>query len=237
MVTATLVQRKLIAMTKLIPMFLGVFSILMCGAQTKNEMPNVAQRKTLGILIFKNAEVLDFAGPFEVFSVSNQIHNNTLFDVRVIAKNKEPIVAMNGLSINPDHSFEDAPQLDILVISGGMGASLVVNDQEALQWIDKVIEESELTMSVCTGAAILAKLGRLDDRPYCTHNTVYPFIEKMTPSAKPQKDKRYIQSDDRLFTSAGISAGIDLSFHIVEKLYGKEVARNTAAYMEYKGYE
>lgn len=237
MVTITLVSRKFIAMTKLIPMLLGVLSILPCGAQNKNDDPITEQRKTVGILIFKNAEVLDFAGPFEVFSVSNQIHNNTLFDVRVIAKTKDPVVAMNGLSVNPDHSFEDAPHLDILIISGGMGASLVVKDPESLQWIDKVISNSELTMSVCTGAAILAKLGRLDNKPYCTHNTVYPFIEKMTPSAKPQKDKRYVQSDKKLFTSAGISAGIDLSFHIVATLYGKEVAKNTATYMEYKGYE
>ena len=224
-------------MTKLISMFLCLLSLLPCEAQLKNNEPNAIERKTVGILIFKNAEVLDFAGPFEVFSVSNQIHNNTLFDVRVIAKTKDPVIAMNGLSVNPDHSFEDAPHLDILIISGGMGASLVVKDPASLQWIDKVIANSELTMSVCTGAAVLAKLGRLDNKPYCTHNTVYPFIEKMAPSAKPQKEKRFIQSDERLFTSAGISAGIDLSFHIVETLYGKEVAKNTAAYMEYKGYE
>ncbi|WP_282041014.1 DJ-1/PfpI family protein [Winogradskyella flava] len=195
------------------------------------------KKRTVGILIFKNAEVLDFAGPFEVFSVSNQIHNNKLFDVSVVAKTKEPIVAMNGLSVNPDYSFEDAPTFDILIISGGMGASLVVKDKEALKWIDKAVKKSELTMSVCTGAAILGKLGLLEGKPYCTHNTVYPFIEKMVPTAKPQKEKRFIQSDEKLYTSAGISAGIDLSFHIVEKLHGKEVASNTAQYMEYKGYK
>jgi len=203
----------------------------------KSEFESQSKKRVVGILIFKNAEVLDFAGPFEVFSVASQIHNYELFDVKVIAKTKEPIVAMNGLSVNPDYSFEDAPELDILIISGGMGASLVVNDEASLDWVSKTVEKSELTMSVCTGAAILAKLGMLDDKPYCTHNTVYPFIEKMVPSAKPQKDQRFIQSDTKLYTSAGISAGIDLSFHIVEKLFGKEVAKNTAAYMEYKGYE
>lgn len=224
-------------MTKFIPLLVCALSVFTSSSQSNENTRIEKQKKTVGILIFKNAEVLDFAGPFEVFSVSNQIHNDELFDVRMIAKTKEPVVAMNGLSVNPDHSFEDAPQLDILIISGGLGASLVVKDQESLQWIDKVIADSELTMSVCTGAAILAKLGRLDDRPYCTHNTVYPFIEKMAPSAKPQKDKRFIQSNERLFTSAGISAGIDLSFYIVGRLYGKEVAKNTAVYMEYKGYE
>jgi transcriptional regulator GlxA family with amidase domain len=194
-------------------------------------------KRTVGILIFEKAEVLDFAGPFEVFSVSNQIHNDSLFDVKVIAKTKEPVKAMNGLTVVPDYSFEDAPNLDILIISGGIGAGLVVKDEESLKWIKKVIEKSELTMSVCTGAAILAKLGLLDGKPYCTHNTVYSFIEDMTPTAKPQKEERFIKSDTKLYTSAGISAGIDLSFHIVETLYGKEVAKNTATYMEYKGYE
>ncbi|MEN1786138.1 MAG: DJ-1/PfpI family protein, partial [Bacteroidota bacterium] len=194
------------------------------------------QKKTVGIFIFTNAEVLDFAGPFEVFSVANQIHNDALFDVRIIAKTTDPILAVNGLSINPDHAFEDAPELDILILSGGMGASLVIKDKVSLAWVKKAVAESELTLSVCTGAAILAKLGLLHDKPYCTHHTVYPFIEKMDPTAYPQKEKRYVQSDTKLYTSAGISAGIDLSFHIVETLYGKEVATNTAHYMEYKGY-
>lgn len=201
------------------------------------ESESDTKKRTVGILIFDNAEVLDFAGPFEVFSVSSQIHNDEFFDVHMIAKTKEPISAVNGLSVNPDHSFEDAPELDILIISGGMGASLLLQDDETLKWVRKTIEKSELTMSVCTGASVLAKLGMLDNKPYCTHHTVYSFIEKMAPTAQPQKDKRFIQSSEKLFTSAGISAGIDLAFHIVEKLHGKEVAKNTATYMEYKGYE
>ncbi|MDT0608471.1 DJ-1/PfpI family protein [Croceitalea rosinachiae] len=217
---------------------LASFGILKANKNDKVRLDSITEgKRTVGILIFKNAEVLDFAGPFEVFSVSNQIHNNELFEVSVVAKTKEPIIAMNGLSVNPDYSFKDAPDFDVLIISGGMGASLVAQDDEALNWVAKMVEKSELTMSVCTGAAILGKIGKLDDKPYCTHNTVYPFIEKMVPSAKPQKNKRFIQSDEKIFTSAGISAGIDLSFHIVEKFYGKEVAKNTANYMEYKGYE
>ncbi|WP_350293560.1 DJ-1/PfpI family protein [uncultured Croceitalea sp.] len=227
-------------MKKLLSLIIGIITLNLIQANVCGEVRIDSiekSKKIVGILIFKNAEVLDFAGPFEVFSVSNQIYNDELFDVRIIAKTKEPVIAMNGLSVNPDHSFADAPDIDILIISGGIGASLVVKDNEALQWIAKTIEKSELTMSVCTGAAILGKIGLLDGKPYCTHNTVYPFVEKMVPSAKPQKDKRFIQSDQKIYTSAGISAGIDLSFHIVEKLHGKEVAKNTADYMEYKGYQ
>lgn len=207
------------------------------ATETIEQETTQVKKRTVGIVIFENAEVLDFAGPFEVFSVASQIHNYEFFDVKVIAKNKAPVEAMNGLSVNPDYSFEDAPDFDILIISGGIGASFIVNDPEALEWVRGAVEKSELTMSVCTGAAILAKLGYLDDKKYCTHATVYPFIEKMVPSAKPQKELRFIQSDTKLYTSAGISAGIDLSFHIVETFYGKEAAANTAQYMEYKGYQ
>ncbi|MEM8895027.1 MAG: DJ-1/PfpI family protein [Bacteroidota bacterium] len=224
-------------MKKLIVSLLCAISFNITTAKDGSNPNDTDRKRTVGILIFENAEVLDFAGPFEVFSVSSQIHNGELFDVRMIAKTKEPISAVNGLSVNPDHSFEDAPELDILIISGGMGASLVVRDEESLNWVRSTVEKTELTMSVCTGAAVLAKLGMLDEKPYCTHHTVYPFIEQMVPSAKPQKEERFIQSDEKLYTSAGISAGIDLSFHIVEMLYVKVVAQTTATYMEYKGYE
>ena len=212
-----------------------ILLFLLSGTGFSQEIAST--KKTVGILIFKNAEVLDFAGPFEVFSVASQIHNDELFDVKVIAKTREPVHAVNGLSVNPDHSFEDAPMLDVLIISGGMGASLLLNDETTLNWVKNTVENAELTMSVCTGAAVLAKLEMLDGLPYCTHHTVYPFVEKLAPTALPQKEKRFTQSAERLYTSAGISAGIDLSFHIVEKFWGREVARNTATYMEYKGYE
>ncbi|MEM8845895.1 MAG: DJ-1/PfpI family protein [Bacteroidota bacterium] len=209
----------------------SVFSYKGTSATKKTE------KRTVGILLFDNVEVLDFAGPFEVFSVSSQLFDHAFFDVKMIAKTKDPIIAVNGLSVNPDYSFADAPDLDILIIPGGNGAGAVVKDEEALKWVEQVIQKTELTMSVCTGAAILAKLGHLDNKSYCTHHTVYSFVQSLAPTAKPEKNKRFVQSNEKLYTSAGISAGIDLSFHIVEKLHGKEVTENTAMYMEYKGYK
>jgi transcriptional regulator GlxA family with amidase domain len=114
-----------------------------------------------------------------------------------------------------------------------MGASLVLEDEISMEWGKTVAEQAEMTMSICTKAAILAKLGPLDDKPYGTHYTIYHFINELDPEARPQKEGRFVKSDEGLYTSAGISAGMDLSFHIVEKLCGKEVANNTAAYMEY----
>ena len=219
------------------------FSLLSCllvfclfSSPVKSDVPD-PKKRTVGILIFDNVEVLDFAGPFEVFSVSSQLYNYELFDVKMIAKTLDPVTAVNGLSVNPHYSIEDAPDLDILIIAGGMGAGAVVRDPEILQWVKKMVDKSELSMSICTGAAILAKLGFLDNKPYCTHNTVYSFVQTLAPTAIPKKEERFMKSGENLYTSAGISAGIDLSFHIVENLYGQEVAQGTAGYMEYKGYE
>lgn len=190
-------------------------------------------KRLVGILIFDQVEVLDFAGPFEVFSVASQVHNYELFDVRLIAKKKEPVTAVNGLSVNPHHSFKDAPPLDILVIAGGSGSSALLDDFETLSWVNNTVKSSEVSMSICSGARVLGILRHLDNKPYCTHHGVYNHMSELVPSGKPQYDKRFVESSKNLFTSGGISAGIDLSFHVVEKLHGEEVSKATAFYMEY----
>lgn len=194
-------------------------------------------KRTVGILVFKDVEVLDFAGPFEVFSVASQLQNDELFDVRLIAKKDEPVIAVNGLSVNPHYTFKDTPSIDILIIAGGSGTRTLLEDKETLQWVHKSIESTKLSMSICSGARLLGKLGHLEGKPYCTHAGVYNHMSELVPSGKPQYEKRFVQSAPNLYTSGGISAGIDLSFHIVEKLHGKEVAKATAIYMEYKGYK
>jgi len=213
-----------------------IYSIVLIGiCHFKSDAtPIKSEKRTVGILIFDQVEVLDFAGPFEVFAVSSQLYNQDLFEVKLIAKTKESITAVNGLSVNPHYSFEDAPELDILILPGGSGAGAVVKDAETLKWVDQVMAKTELTMSVCTGAAILAKLGHLDHKPYCTHHTVYAFTQHLAPTAMPEKGKRFVQSSEKVYTSAGISAGIDLSFHIVKQLHGEEVTQQTAQYMEYQ---
>ncbi len=190
-------------------------------------------KKNIGIFIFDNVEVLDFCGPFEVFSVASEINNFELFEVFTAAKTTEPILAVNGLSVNPKYSFQNAPHIDILIISGGAGTRQVINDDETLNWINKVHLDTEYTASICTGARILGKLGYLDHKPYVTHHQAYENLAEIAPLGIPIKNKRFIQSG-KIFTSGGISAGIDLSFHIVELVKGKIVAKETAAYMEYK---
>lgn len=190
-------------------------------------------KKNVGIFIFDNAEVLDFAGPFEVFSVTSELNNFELFDVFTIAKTKKAISAVNGLSVNPKYDFNDCPKIDILILAGGDGTNQVIKDEEVINWIAEQHKETEITMSICSGSRFLALIGALNNNPYCTHHQVYDDLKKLVPSGIPIKDKRFTQANEKTYTSGGISAGIDLSFHIIYKLHGKEIIENTAKYMEY----
>ena len=192
--------------------------------------------KQLGILIFDDVEVLDFAGPFEVFSVANQLSGYKLLEVYTFSQTTLPIRARNGLQVVPDHSINSLPPLDYLVLPGGDGTKKIVQNGSFIEEIKQQVLSSEWTMSVCSGSRILGKAGFLEHKPYCTHHEVYESIQEMVPSALPQPDLRFIQTDDRLWTAAGISAGIDLALHLTEVTFGKELALATAIYMEYTPY-
>mgnify|MGYP001177074054 FL=1 len=190
------------------------------------------KKRNVGILIFDNAEVLDFAGPFEVFSVTSELNNFEPFDVFTVGEKSTPISAVNGLSVNPRYNFNNCPRIDVLIIAGGSGTRKLMKNKKVLDWIDKVHQKTELTISICSGARLLGLLGLLDDKPYCTHHEVYEHMKEIVPTGKPQQKQRFIKAG-RIYSSGGISAGIDLSFHIVEKLLGEKTTKQTATYMEY----
>jgi len=192
--------------------------------------------QTIGIFLFDQVEVLDFAGPFEVFSVGSQLENYKNFKVITFSKDGQAINAVNGLSVNPDFGIENVPKLDYLVIPGGDGSKRVIQNELSMTGLAKLIESSLWTMTVCSGSRILAKLNLLNGKPYCTHHEVYESIALLSPLAIPQPKSRFIQSDPKLFTAAGISAGIDLSFHLLASTFGNKLAEDTAKYMEYTNY-
>ena len=192
--------------------------------------------KQLGIFIFEDVEVLDFAGPFEVFSVANQLSGYNLLNVHTFSYDTLPILTKNGLQVIPDHGIKTLSQLDYLVLPGGDGTKKVIQNATFIEDIKQRITSSEWTMTVCSGSRILGKAGFLDQRPYCTHHEVYENIQEMVPSALPQQQLRYVQTDTQLWTAAGISAGIDLALHLTEQTFGKELALATARYMEYTPY-
>lgn len=189
--------------------------------------------KNVGILIFDDAEVLDFAGPFEVFSVTNQINAERPFNVFTISKSGGIVSAVNGLRVQPDYSIDNHPKIDILIISGGQGTRSILGDRQLLDWISRIYASAGLTLSICSASRLVGKLGLLNDKCFCTHHEVYEHMAEIAPLALPQPEKRFTQSTDKLFTSGGISAGIDLSFHVISTLLGDAVAVRTAEYMEY----
>lgn len=191
-------------------------------------------KKNVGILIFDDAEVLDFAGPFEVFAVASEVHDFSLYDVFTVARHMKPVRAVNGLLVTPNYDFSNHPPIDILIVSGGQGTRALLRDQEHHDWLQRVHRTTEYTLSICSAARIFGALGLLDRKPYCTHHQVYDHLKELVPTGQPQNDRRFVQTDERLYTSGGISAGIDLSFHILEQRHGKEAAVRTAEYMEYR---
>lgn len=189
--------------------------------------------KKLGIFIFDEVEVLDFAGPFEVFSVANQLSDYKLFKVFTLSAGKKSITARNGLQVKADLKIEELNSLDYLVIPGGDGTKKVIKNKGKLSGIKSLVKHSEWTMSVCSGSRILGKTGFLDQKPYCTHHEVFESMKEIVPLGIPQPELRFVQSTERIWTAAGISAGIDLALQLTELTFGKELAMKTAKYMEY----
>lgn len=189
-------------------------------------------RKNVAILIFDEVEVLDFAGPFEVFAVADEIHDYDVFNVFTVALESKTIAAVNGLKVVPDFDFNTVPDIDILVIPGGNGTRELSKNTEYLQWIEYQLAQVQHTLTVCSGARFLARLGRLSEQPYCTHQQVYDHIQSIDASALPQKESRFHTSEN-VTTSGGISAGIDAAFCVVEMFSGGAVVEATSNYMEY----
>jgi len=190
------------------------------------------KKYNVGILLFDDVEVLDFAGPFEVFSVTSELNNFELFNVFTITQTGEKIRAVNGLNVIPDFSFSDHPVIDILIIPGGDGTKLEVNKDVVLAWIENINQDSTITMTVCSGARLIGKLGLLDGLDSVTHHEVIPDLKSIAPKTNIHANERFVDNG-KIMTAGGISAGIDLSLYVVGKIFGKSIADKTAVYMEY----
>jgi transcriptional regulator GlxA family with amidase domain len=194
----------------------------------------------VGILIFDGVEVLDFAGPFEVFSrtrlepgiESRRTDDVGPFRVFTVAQTSAPIVATGGLRVLPTHDFATAPPIDILVVPGGFGSRSLLEHPVVLDWIRQTAMRASHVTSVCTGSLLLAATGLLHGRRATTHWGALELLAALDPTATVEKEVRVV--NDGVITSAGISAGIDMAFAVVESLYGQAVADETAHYMEYR---
>lgn len=195
----------------------------------------------VAIFIFNEVEVLDFAGPFEVFGVAGlRTMSIAPFEVFTVAQ-FDTINARNNLTIKPTYTFDKAPKADILIIPGGggyhadgtpFGSRREMNNPIVIRWIKEQSANAKLTLSVCTGSLLLAKAGLLEGKEATTHFMAIDSLKKISDNITVKEKTRFVDNGT-IITSEGVSAGIDMSLHVVSKLLGKDVADETARYMQY----
>jgi transcriptional regulator GlxA family with amidase domain len=199
----------------------------------------VTERWNAGILLFPDVEVLDFAGPYEVWSrartqpgvESRRDEASAPFRVFTVARQRKALATAGGLVVTPHYAFDGHPAIDLLLVPGGPGARPLLEDAVTLDWIRRVSADARLTASVCTGALLLAKTGLLDGRRATTHHGALDLLGTLGRGIEVVRDARVVE--DTVLTSAGVAAGIDLAFHVVERVCGSAVAADTAAHIEY----
>ncbi len=192
--------------------------------------------RTVGIVIFDEVEVLDFCGPFEVFATARLAGEHgddaPLFRVLTIAEENRLVTCRGGLLVQPHATIAAHPPLDILLVPGGPGTRRERLNGQLLDWIAAQDRTTELTTSVCTGAFLLAERGLLDGHRATTHWGSVDWMRAQYPRISMRDDMRVVD-EGHVMTSAGVSAGIDMSLHVVARLHGVEAARWTARRMEY----
>jgi transcriptional regulator GlxA family with amidase domain len=202
-------------------------------AQVEGLKPPAKGPIRVAVLISEGATVIDFAGPWEVFQDTmvesrGTTHEDQMpFELYTVADSPAPVRVTGGLRITPDHTVDDAPAPHVIVIPA-MRAS-----ERVLDWLRKVSPGADLTMSVCTGAFVLAKAGLLKGRPATTHHDFVDRLAQQFPDVDVKRGRRFVESG-RIATAAGLTSGIHMALRVVERYFGREVADRTARYMEYE---
>jgi len=198
-----------------------------------------ATTTSVGILLFDDVEVLDFCGPFEVFSMAARLAGDASasapapFRVFTVAQERRVVAARGGLFVEPHFSFADHLPIDLLIVPGGQGTRQEVGNAVLVQWIAHVAAQATICASVCTGAFLLAQAGLLHGRRVTTHWASLDRLAAAYADLSVERDRRWVD-EGAVVTSAGVSAGIDMSLHLVERLLGRDTALATARQMEYR---
>ncbi len=185
---------------------------------------------TIGILLFDDAEELDWVGPWEVFTMAVM----DLPEARVvtIAEREGPVRSAKGLRSLPDHAFADAPELDVVLVPGGQGTRREVDNPVLLDWLRKAASRCRWVTSVCTGSLLLHGAGLVDGRRITTHWGFVGQLRERAPGVEVLEGVRYVR-DGNVVTAAGVSAGIDMSLWLVGQIWDVDRARRTQRAMEY----
>jgi len=190
----------------------------------------------VAFVLSEGATMIDFAGPWEVFQdVHVHGRGSTMdeqmpFRLYTVSDSRAPIRISGGMQVTPDSTFADAPAPDIVVVGAQSGKS-----KQMLEWLRRATTRSQVVMSVCTGAYKLAMAGLLDGKKAATHHEFWDDFQRRFPKVQLERGVRYVRSDPVVFTAGGLTSGIDLALHVVELYFGREVAQETAAMMEYEG--
>jgi transcriptional regulator GlxA family with amidase domain len=196
------------------------------------------QTRTVILLLFDDVEVLDFAGPFEVFSVTAELgrefDDENPFEVITAAPDDGPITARNGLKVIPDRALAHCPAPDIILVPGGFGTRALSQREDVLEWLRRAAQGAERVLSVCTGSLVLATAGILKaGMEATTHHQVLGELEALLPEGATLCPGKRFTDNGRVLTAGGVAAGIDLALHVVAQLLGEDTAARTRAYMEY----
>lgn len=224
-----------------IPGFLVLLSLGSTGyGQKKPNMPRYQLPEKgkipVAFVITDDAVTIDFAGPWEVFKDvfikdrGQTMAEQAVFSLYTVSDSHEPVKTSGGMRIIPDYTFDDAPLPTIVVVPAQSGRS-----PKMLAWIRKMTSQSEVVMSVCTGASVLGDAGLLKGKPATTHHLYYEEFQNAFPDVLLQRNRRFVQSDPVIFTAGGLSSGIDLALHIVQLYVGPAGAEETAKMLEYEG--
>lgn len=187
----------------------------------------------VAIYIFDDVEALDFSGPYEVFTCASRIHDSedSLFNVFTVAESLNLVRSRAGMKVMPEFSLSEHPDIDCLIIPGGVVSNEICKEH-VVHWIYEQSKRVMITGSVCTGAFLLAQAGILDDKSATTHWEDISYLRSMFPQVSVKEGVRWVD-EGNVVSSAGISAGIDMSLHLVERLHGKQLAERTAKQLEF----
>ncbi|PYK76348.1 MAG: hypothetical protein DME42_00310 [Verrucomicrobia bacterium] len=208
--------------------FLAMLFLLVSGrvAQLHAESSPAPPLK-VAFVISNSANVIDMTGPWEVFQ-DTRAGDRPGFDLFTVSESADAITMTGGLRVVPNYTFSNSPHPDVVVIGAQEGTAHLSD------WLRARATDSRVVMSVCTGAFKLANAGLLDGKKATTHHEFWETFAKKFPKVDLQRGNRFVQSSDVIYTAGGLTSGIDLALHIVEKFYGSEAADRTAAYMEHR---
>ena len=191
-----------------------------------------ALSRTIGILLFDGVEELDAVGPWEVLSFWARRSPEDGYQVVTLSESGGSVACAKGLTVEAQHSYSDVPALDVLVYPGGRGTRPHLEDQAQLDWVRSQREQVPLLTSVCTGSLVYAAAGLLQGRPATTHWAALDLLSELDPTVDVRPDDRFVDDGD-VITAAGVSAGIDMALHLVDRLAGRERAKEVRRGIQY----